>query len=237
MSGGVTVRLLTRYVLFFLAVPALSTVQAADTLRIGEYLSEKYISILKTTHSPKQAETVAPFAMYARVSASAVAGASYELRIGNFHEGYGPINIKRDGEILKDEASRESGMAGAKCQILSKESFRIYVKDEQPVKFIYIGDVGRFVSSQTVAGEYEDSAGRSISLRLDGVATFPSKSYTYRVNTDFFGPPDYECIFLDDVPFAYVRSKDSLSLYATSGEESMTIASRPSWVLKKKRHA
>ncbi len=221
--------------LFFVALVVMG--QATKSLRTGQYLSEKYIEVLKKTHSPKEAETTSPFAMYCEVKAPTVKGAAYELNIGNFHEGYGRINIRSDGSLCTDEASRESGAANAKIKILNNESFNTLIAGEPPARFKYVGNVHQFVASETIAGKYEDPEGHAVYFGLDGIALFPGKSYRYVVNTDFFGPPDYECVFLSDVPFAYALSKDTLILYATYGDHTMKVDSKPAWVLKKKGHA
>jgi hypothetical protein len=109
------------------------------------------------------------------------------------------------------------------------------------LNYIYVGDAKRFVAGKVIAGDYADAEGKPYSFMADGAAMFNSAQFQYEIGLDFVQRPDSgknkkRDYFLNSKShelFEYEIKDGVMSIYRTSGEESMNVDPEPFLKIKK----
>jgi hypothetical protein len=138
-------------------------------IRKGEFLREDYIHSLCETLSPLRATRPDDAPQMIIVDRDG-RGLTF-MPIHNFHEGDNLFRLAADRHLrqAKDEGGSDLGelLHGA-----STQEFHLKV-GQQVLRFRYVGDAERWVSTAVLAGTYRDADGRSFVFGEDGIAEFP----------------------------------------------------------------
>jgi hypothetical protein len=224
-------------ILFCLATSVTFAAKNNLMIKSGEYLKSDYISMIEKTHSPYTALTSStdPALLIAYKG-------EYDLvLIHYFHEFRDGLNIRDDGKAYR---------MGPDWKDSSSESFTVDVDNltftdynsHGPLHYIYVGDVKRFIAGKTIVGDYVDAEGKTYSFREDGTAYFGEVQFPYEIGLDFALRPnsgknnskrDYFQNSKSRELFEYEINDGVMSIYRTSGQESMDVEPEPFLKIKK----
>jgi hypothetical protein len=223
--------------LFCLSTSVTSIAKNNLILKPGEYLKSDYISMVEKTRSPYSALTSStdPALLIAYKG-------EYDLvLIHYFHEFHDGLNIRDDGKAYrmgpdwKDSSSESFTVDGDNLIFIDYNS-------HGPLHYIYVGDVKRFIAGKTIVGDYVDADGKIYSFREDGNAYFGEVQFPYEIGLDFALRPDsgknnkkrdYFRNSKSRELFEYEVNDGVMSIYRTSGQESMDVEPEPFLKIKK----
>jgi len=167
-----------------------------DDLQRGQWLNKKFVTTLKKTRSPRLA------GLNIRQSGFSVMkeGNQYPVQvIWNFHEaGIGLtfvdakyVNKNNSYELLTtspgnhlNKTERDVVYYPATDEI----SWKFTDRDgkQYDLSFVRVQpDIDRYINKKLLAGEYVDSNGRIFKFSEDGLATWPDKTFEYKICVDY----------------------------------------------------
>jgi hypothetical protein len=162
--------------------------------------------------------------------------------VHNFHEFHDGLNII-GGKAYRAVSNEKGSDSPAITITVDENDLTLQGYDaETPLYYIYIGDAQRFVAQKVIAGDYVDKEGIKYSFKDDGTASFGEKYFKYEIGLDFIMRPgsdktgkkrDY---FLNSDTrelFEYEITDGVMSIYRTSGQESMDVETNPFLKIKK----
>jgi hypothetical protein len=224
-------------ILFCSSISAASAAKSNFEIKSGEYLKSDYISMIEKTHSPYAALTSStdPALLIAYKG-------EYDLvLIHYFHEFHDGLNIRDDGKAYrmgpdwKDSSSESFTVDGDNLMFTDYNS-------HGPLHYIYVGNAERFVARKVIVGDYVDATGKAYSFRDDGTAYFREDRFQYEIGLDFALRPDsgknnkkrdYFRNSKSRELFEYEMNDGVMSIYRTSGQESMDVEPEPFLKIKK----
>lgn len=153
---------------------------ASPEILAGDYLSQRYLTVLEQTHSPFAAEDDRSINV---VSVQKNDGSTDIVPIMNFHEAGPSFRIDRSGQgVLKDSAGLNVGQY--LVRVLNNRELVVGFARYPTEKFVAVSDLQRIVRSKSVAGKYMDGGQRLYTFTEDGVATTPDGTFRFTVGTD-----------------------------------------------------
>jgi hypothetical protein len=205
-----------------------------SVIKSGDYLKSDYIDMIEKTHSPYAAlrSSIEPVLLVAYKG-------EYDLvLIHNFHEFHDGLNIMKDGKAYRmgEDSSAVSITVDGDNLILTGYYSR------GPLRYIFVGDVKRFVAGKAIVGDYVDSEGKTYSFKEDGIARFGEVRFQYEIGLDFVLRPypnkdknkrDYFLNSKSRELFEYEIKDGVMSIYRTGGQESMDVEPEPFLKIKK----
>lgn len=206
-----------------------------SVIKSGDYLKSDYIDLIEKTHSPYAAlrSSIEP------VLLMAYKGGGFDLvLIHDFHEFHGGLNIMKDGK-----AYRMGEVPSAVSITVDGDNLILTGYDSRgPLRYIFVGDVKRFVAGKAIVGDYVDSEGKTYSFKEDGTVSFGEVRFQYEIGLDFVLRPysnkdknrrDYFQNSQSRELFEYEIKDGVMSIYRTSGQESMDVEPEPFLKIKK----
>lgn len=148
-------------------------------IQIGDYLEAEYIGVLIKTHSPIAASKQSDNQEICNVSYDDVDKKIY-FGIGNFHTS----DTVFVADKLLHKVVNIFNKSPVKIKVISHTEFTLKV-DGKLHTYRYVGALDKYIAEQTVVGKYKDSRGEQYSFSDSGVASFPSRSFSYEVMTDY----------------------------------------------------
>jgi hypothetical protein len=223
--------------LFCSSTPVTAAVKSNSMIESGDYLKSDYIDRIEKTHSPYTASrsSIEPTLLMAFKG-------EYDLVfIHYFHEFHDGLNIMADGKAHRTGSKGEDfspvsiGVDGDNLILTGYDS-------HGPLHYIYVGDAQRFVARKIIVGDYVDSKGMTYSFSEDGTASFGEIQFKYQIGLDFVLRPksgrnnskrDFFQNSTSRELFEYEITDGVMSIYRTSGEESMDVEPEPFLKIKK----
>jgi len=204
----------------------------SDVLKIGSYVSDRYEKRLIETKSPLLAEEDS-----IAYAAEVIENDSYlPVIYGNFHEGWGELDLDSDGEIF-DVKETPEGTAYA-IKVINPERFVLTSPQGIQIDFHYCGnedDVFRRLSKLLMEGKYFDTLNREFSFSDSTFLTPEGNRYNYVIEIDYAGDgPPYDCLNLNTVPYRFSFSHDTLTINETYGNNNTKVRYPAKWMLKKR---
>jgi len=197
-------------------------------LRDGEFLSSEYIEVLKRSKSPAEAGGLAsPYV--ARVEF--VADSSFNLVLGNFHEGETSLSFENN----KFVGVTPQWPSNIDFSIILVSPTQFIVKDKSNYKksFIYVGDTQLWAKSILFLGVYNSSGGQSFRFTETHFYYNKIDSTSYKVLLDLMGPPGVDCIYTPKDMFAFKIIGRTFKLYKVYGTDNTIVAKKAKWILNK----
>ena len=184
-------------------------------LLIGDYLDAEYIGVLSKTHSPITASKQSVKQEFCNVSYDDNDKKIY-FTIGNFHTS--DIVLVADKLLLK--IVNIFNKTTTRLKVLSHSEFSLSI-DGRLHTYRYIGVLDKYIAEQTVVGRYRDGNGAQYSFSDNGVATFPSRSFSYVVMSDYTMSRFDHFIELipgaDAIEYGFKFVNDELQLFMMGG--------------------
>ena len=165
-----------------IGVEASNAIVQTYPLLIGDYLSVEYIDILRETRSPLAATERSDGRQY--IFEEMLNNEPSFTIMGGFHQGLGGLGINAKGEL-------SPGIHGIKfvgSKILNDKEFMLMFADKN-LLYRYVGNLDKFIASQTVVGKYKSDTGTLYTFTEDGAAIFPGKTFKYEVFSDYVSRP------------------------------------------------
>lgn len=224
-------------ILFCLSASLTSVAKNNLTIKSGEYLKSDYVDMIEKTRSPYAALTSStePTLLVAYKG-------EYDLvLIHYFHEFHDGLTIVQDGKAHRMDSEGEHSpdvtitTDGDNLTLTGYDS-------HGPLHYIYVGDVRRFVAGKVIVGDYVDAEGKTYSFREDGTAYFGEDRFQYEIGLDFALRPNsgrnnikrnYFKNSKTRELFEYKMNDGVMSIYRTSGQESMDVEPEPFLKIKK----
>ena len=197
-------------------------------IKIGEYLSNDYISHLNKYKSPlKSLVRGRPQMLSIQRDSSGIAISI----ISNFHEGSRDFLIQNDGKII-DEFPGHSNKV---IEVIDTESIKIGFDSFPPCIFIYVNDARTFAARKCLVGNYMDSNNNKFDFYENGTADFAGKRIHVRIGLDY--PPSfkYDYFSSDTTEYGFNWRDSILEIYGTDGSsifEDGDIVEPPIYKLK-----
>lgn len=155
----------------------------------GVYLLEDYIGLLEKTRSPAAAWRYTHPYRHATVGKR---GDELLISFSSFHEGFGSFGLDTQGKVRNSKLYQ---FDPSSFQLLSTESFSIVV-DRKKLRFRRTEGPYELIQEATITGVYTDPKGRLYSFDRNGNASFPDRSFRYRVEIDMtFSPENQDRFF------------------------------------------
>ncbi|MDB9822693.1 hypothetical protein OAC89_03250 [Deltaproteobacteria bacterium] len=223
--------------LLFISMILCTGISSAEVKK-GEYLREDYIDIIEKTHSPSIA--------FSELSGEPTLIRAYQgeydlVLIHNFHEFYDGLDIMEDGKFHR--TAFEGGDPSNITVTVDGDNLIMTDYDtEGPLHYVYVGDAQRYAAKKVIVGDYVDSEGKTYSFKEDGTALFGDVQFQYEIGLDFVLRPKSskdnnkrDCFQNSKSRelFEYEIKGGVMSIYRTSGQESMDVEPEPFLKIKK----
>ena len=190
----------------------------SSPLQMGSYLTVEYINLLKQTKSPIYAGDHTDRRQLIETALDDKQNQIF-FQMGNFHDSDG---IYKSDLTLKKLINTYDKSA-VKVKIKSRTEFIISVKGKS-LHYRYIGNIKQFLIRNTIVGKFVDHEGNFYSFTEDGLATFPDRSFQFKID------PDYVFIgfdrFIEDpikdkiYHYGYKLTNNELQLFNINDEDA-----------------
>lgn len=187
------------------------TVNRSSTqLESGNFISSKYLKVLKKTHSPLTAEGGRAINL---LVVEKNQDATEVTPIINFHEGVPMFRIDQSGTVTLVNTD------GLKIdhyimQIVNSKEIIVGYGSYPPERFIFVKDLQGVINGKSIAGRYTDRKGRPYKFASNGVATTPTGTLRFAVASDHVLEHfDYFYDLDTHQTYSFVRQKCRLEIY------------------------
>jgi len=196
-------------------------------LQPGAYISKTFIEALIQTRSPFLAVQKVELT---DATVFTKEGKSFVTLGWNFHERDISRLIEGDGSLHRVDSGVDA--PSFKIQTTSDKSFHIRAPTKFSGELQWVDSLNELLIKHTLEGTYIDSQNLLFRFGANGQATFPDRSFNFKVGVDhieyrfdnFSGP---------DVDWAFELQSDRLLLFNISKDEPYTKAKAPFLVLKR----
>lgn len=207
---------------------------APIVIKTGSYLSEAYLKALDETRSPnKSLEGTNPQLIFIKQVEKQKQTLSLQFII-NFYEGSDTYDLKLSGRSYKDKDGQVTLTPLADEKFIFQSKIESYPVSE--IVYVRVPDEEEYVTSKTIAGNYQDENGSKYSFRSNNRANIDGKEVEYRITLNmWFG---YDTICIEKTCYPFTISEDGIvTVYdedaSEEGPDLDKITTNPKWVLKK----
>ncbi|GLH75090.1 hypothetical protein GETHLI_35930 [Geothrix limicola] len=203
-------------------------VAPVSILKPGLYLSNAYIEMLKKTRSPYWCckHDQAP---------------QIQLEVSNtktniwfcwgFHESDTAQVLNQDGST-----TRLDGVAKTdRLRIAPSDptSFSVLSPRNATGQYSWVNSEEQFFRTYTVAGNYQDSYGRSYVFGVDGKGVFPNRTFTYSVGHEFV-EVFFDCMYVEGATWGFESEGDILRIYECTDSEGPPVRNKKPFLTLKR---
>jgi hypothetical protein len=198
----------------FAIISMLCTSQAQPAVATGEYLRTDYISLLKSTRSPRKS-TISGSAQLLLVNRD-TNGISIQA-IFNFHEGGLTFLLKPDGKIVLTEEQVTNPFVG----IIDSAHIKLGYNTSPAQIYCFVGNAEHFAEGICLVGQYLDKDKKKYIFMNDGTVLLRQNKLNYQIGLDVFPALDYDYFTTqsptDTTQYAFSRQNDTIMLFDVVG--------------------
>jgi hypothetical protein len=201
-----------------------------NQLKSGAYLSKRYIKLLTDSRSPEiaQNDSIAGADFYREIARDSNSNAS--ILLGDIHSAVGYFEIGSNGKVI---FPKEMGYRpDLTVFIIDSSKFKLTYEDGSSTEYVFVGKESRWAATLLFKGEYSDVKNNRY-VFSDSIFSKPNgEQFHYNVPLDCWGgPPICDCLYLNDQPYHFNISSDTLKVFEYYGDSYSEISKQPKWVL------
>ena len=144
----------------------------------GVYVERVYDKILDESRSPLAARLGAGVNEYFIANVEQTKSGDFHFSFNNFHDSTNGFRVNSCGELTET-----FGLRPREFRELGSLSFQ-FIVDGKEKTYRYVGNIDRHLMEKVLVGAYTDEAGKTYQFLSTGVAVFPDRSFSYRVDAD-----------------------------------------------------